>query len=281
MLGKGQAVSHTKASIQYGWNQEKDAEIVFKQNLAGETPTEITEEFKIIQSMNEKCEKNTLSFIISPTIEDGKKLDNLGLNKIADEFIKDMRLENHQAIAFVHNDKKHKHIHLYVNRIDFKGKAYNDSYISNHSYKSAERVAEKLHLKTIKQVQQEKLNRLKHIRKEIHNKHLKCIQINNPHSIQNYIDLMKKENIKVQPVINKQNKLQGFRYHYKGTNLKGSEVHRSMSINKLVPQINLKKEYAKNNGIQLANKIVHLPTNLATSIMKSLVKNVVKQITRY
>ncbi|GFD77093.1 hypothetical protein KUL113_65130 [Tenacibaculum sp. KUL113] len=49
MIGKGKAISHTKASIEYGWNQEKDAEIVYKQNLASETPKEITEEFKIIQ----------------------------------------------------------------------------------------------------------------------------------------------------------------------------------------------------------------------------------------
>ena len=42
MIGKGKSISHTKASISYGWNNEKDAEIVFRQNLLGETPLDLT-----------------------------------------------------------------------------------------------------------------------------------------------------------------------------------------------------------------------------------------------
>lgn len=74
MIGKGHSIARTGASIDYGWNQEKDAEVVLKEYLAGDTPQEITEEFKIIQSQNEHCINNTLSFILSPTIEDGKNL---------------------------------------------------------------------------------------------------------------------------------------------------------------------------------------------------------------
>jgi hypothetical protein len=48
MIGKGHAISSTRASIAYGWNQEKEAEVVLKEYLAGDTPIEITEEFKII-----------------------------------------------------------------------------------------------------------------------------------------------------------------------------------------------------------------------------------------
>lgn len=234
MIGKGKAISHTKASIEYGWNQEKDAEIVYKQNLAGETPKEITEEFKIIQSMNDNCERNTFSFVISPTIEDGQKLNTKDLNKVTNEFIKDMKLENHQAIAFVHNDKDHKHIHLYVNRIDFNGKAYNDSFIGKYSQKSAERVAEKLNLQTVKMIREQRLENLKDIRKYIQDKHEIAFNKYHPNNYQNYLKEMEKLNIKVHPVINKSsNKLQGFRYQFKDVNLKGSEVHRSMSINKL------------------------------------------------
>ena len=63
-----------------------------------------------------------------------------------------MKLINHQSIAFVHEDKKHKHIHLYVNRIDFNGNAYNDSFIGKKTQKIAEIVALKLGLKTVKEV---------------------------------------------------------------------------------------------------------------------------------
>jgi len=285
MIGKGKAISHTKASISYGWNQDKDADIVFKQNLAGETPKEVTEEFKIIQSMNKKCDLNTLSFVLSPTIEDGKKITNKGLNIITKEFVKDLKLENHQAIAFSHHDKDHLHVHLYINRINFNGIAYNDSFIGKRSQKAAERVAKKLNLKTVKQVQIDRLNGLKLIRKEIHDQHLKCLKFNKPSSFQEYINSMAQYKISVQPAINKKNQLQGFRYHYKNIDLKGSEVHRSMSINKLGPQINFKNtfqnDYSTTKGIQLYGKTVELPEKLTTSILESIPKNTYKQRIRH
>jgi hypothetical protein len=284
MIGKGKAISHTKISIEYGWDQEKDAEIVFKQNLAGETPLEITKEFKIIQSMNEKCERNTFSFIVSPTVEDGQKLDINGLTKITDEFIKDLKLENHQAIAFVHNDKAHKHIHLYVNRIDFNGKAFNDSFIGKKTQKAAERVAIKLKLQTVKQVQELKLTKLKSIRNEMKQKHDYCLENLKPTSFQDYVDKMKKLNINVVPVINKSNQLQGFRYKYKNVNLKGSEVHRNLSINKVAPKLqfnkNFKQNYLLKSGIPLSGSVVTLSANIIGKIALSLAKKVItKSIT--
>ena len=62
MIGIGKSISHTKVSIEYGWNQEKDAKIVFRNHLIGDNPTEITEEFLNIQSLNAQCKRKTLSF---------------------------------------------------------------------------------------------------------------------------------------------------------------------------------------------------------------------------
>ena len=38
MIGKGKSISHTMASMSYGWNQEKDAEVILKEFLHGDTP---------------------------------------------------------------------------------------------------------------------------------------------------------------------------------------------------------------------------------------------------
>ena len=92
MIGKGKSISHTKASISYGWNNEKDAEIVFRQNLLGESPLELTNEFKLTHQLNHSCKKNTLSFVLSPTIEDGKKLTLKNLEEITASFMKEMNL---------------------------------------------------------------------------------------------------------------------------------------------------------------------------------------------
>lgn len=231
MIAKAKSISHTKASISYGWNNEKDAVFILKQNVVGNSPSEIALEFRFIQDQNEKCKRNTMSFVLSPTIEDGRKLTSKNLAKITNDLIKDLKLEEHQAVAFVHNDKAHKHIHLYVNRIDFRGKAYKDNFISKRAQKAAERVAILNSLTTVAQVKEQKQNLNKEIRKEIFKNHNAFIN-EGLVSFKDYILKMKAMGIDAEPVINKNNRLQGFRYKYNGEDLKGSEVHRSMSITK-------------------------------------------------
>jgi len=281
MIGKGHAISRTKVSISYGWNQEKEAEVVLKEYLAGDTPDEITEEFKIIQSQNQRCHNNTLSFIVSPTIEDGKDLSKKDLGEIARKFLKEMNLQNHQAIGFVHRDKAHTHIHIYANRIGFDGKAYNDSFIGKRSQIAADNVAKELGLKRVRDVQQEKAQGLKGLRQEIKNINDRVLQ-SRPKSLDEYMKKMKDYKVKVIPTINKSNQLQGFRLEYKGVNLKASEVDRSMSGNRLIAEISQNrsptrlKEAPKN--LLVFNKPVQLSANLVTKINKEILKEAIKKV---
>ena len=281
MIGKGKSISHTKASMAYGWNQEKDGEIILKEFLHGDSPAEITKEFKMLQDQNYHCTKNTLSFVISPTIEDGKKLNKKELQAIAKRFIHEMKLGERQAIAFIHQDKDHKHIHLYVNRIDFNGVAYNDSFIGKRSQLAAEKVAEHMGLTTVKQVQFEKEFNLKEIRTEIKRRHDLTMKQFKPKSFDDYIKAMQVNSVKVIPTINNQKKLQGFRFEFDGHNLKGSEVHRNMSVGNIGKQISgihgasiLKENKV---SISLAGKMVELTPSLALKITKFIIKKVVQK----
>ena len=281
MIGKGKSISHTKASIGYGWNQEKNAEIVYSQHLAGQTPKEITGEFKIIQEQNRRCKNNTLSFVLSPTIEDGKNLSQKKLKDLTQGFVKQMNLKNNQAIAFVHRDKLHVHIHLYVNRIGFDGKAYKDNFMGKRSQLAAQQVAKEMGLTTVKDVQQEKQSELKQMRSQIKRIHEKVMEQNKPRDFDQYVKYMKKHNVKVIPSINRSNKLQGFRFEYKGQNLKGSEVHRSMSISNLALQLlkdNEKGILIKgSNTVHLLGKTVELSANIALRLAKTIVKKTIKK----
>ena len=280
MIGKGQAIGSTKASIDYGWNQEKEAEIVLKEHLAGDTPEQITEEFKIIQSQNDRCSKNTLSFIVSPTIKDGKELSHQDLEKIAQEFIKEMNLKNHQAIGFVHKDKEHTHIHIYANRISLNGEVYKDSFIGKRSQIAADNVAKQLGLTRVREVQQQRQQELNWQRLAIRHINNKVLE-NRPKSLDEYIKNMKACNVKVIPSINKSNQLQGFRFQYQGANLKGSEIHRSMTGSKLIASISQNNSYTRlreaPNALKLMNSTVQLSTNMASKIAKDLAKQVIKR----
>ncbi|SDN08977.1 relaxase/mobilization nuclease domain-containing protein [Kriegella aquimaris] len=281
MIGMGKSISHTGASMGYGLSEEKNPVIVYSQHVAGETPKEITQEFKIIQQQNHLCRKNTLSFVLSPTIEDGKELVNEGLHEITERFLKEMKLQENQAIAFVHRNKAHVHIHLYVNRINFQGKAYKDSFIGKRSQQVAERVAKQMGLTTVREVQQQKLDSVKEIRAEIKQLHEKVMTEMRPKDFDQYIKYMEQNDVEVIPSINKQNRLQGFRFAYNGENLKGSEVHRSMSMGRIAERIGFDKsatkKIAKDNTLKVLGKTVGITPNLAANIAKKAIKLAVKK----
>ena len=281
MIGKGTSIAHTGTSIDYGWNQEKDAEIVFSQHLAGNSPQEITEEFRLIQEENTRCQKNTLSIILSPTQEDGRNLSKQQLGELTQRFIKEMRLKERQAIAFVHRDKEHTHVHLYVNRIGFDGRAYNDSFIGKRSQLAAENVAKEMGLTPVKDVQLEKeLDSIK-VRLEIKEIHHKVMESHRPKTLDSYIKIMKERNVEVLPTINKADKLQGFRFQYEGHYFKASEVHRSISGGRIMAQLLQNKGVAipkeVDKSVQLLGKTVKMSTNLATSIAKNIIKKAIKR----
>ncbi|MDO6603975.1 relaxase/mobilization nuclease domain-containing protein [Arenibacter palladensis] len=281
MIGKGKSIAHTGASIEYGWNQEKEAEVVFSQHVAGNDAKQITEEFKLLQEQNIRCQKNTLSFVLSPTREDGKNLTAEKLKEMIQRFVAEMQLRERQAIAFVHRDKPHTHIHLYVNRIGFDGKAYNDSFIGKRSQLAAEKVAMEMGLTTAKEVQLEKeLDSIK-VRLEIKNVHQRIMENDRPKTLDSYIKAMKERSIEVIPSINKANKLQGFRFQYKGQNFKASEVHRSMSGGKIIGQLSqnrsVGKQIAAEKSVQRLGKTLEMSSNLAASIAKSIIKKTIKK----
>lgn len=281
MIGKGKSISHTRASMSYGWNQEKDAQVVYSQNITGDNPKEVSAEFRLTQELNENCQKNTLSFVISPTIDDGKNLNKKELSKICEQFMKEMKLRDRQAIAFVHKDKKHKHIHFYVNRVDFKGRAYKDSFIGKRSQKAAEKVAEKMQLTTVKQVQWEKEHKLAPIRAEIKRRHELTFRQFRPRTFKAYIKGMETNGVKVIPSINKSNKLQGFRFEFDKYNLKGSEIQRSMSGGNIGKRLSAEQGISiflkKNTELKLANKTVELSTGIIKTIAKSIIKKTISK----
>lgn len=284
MIGKGKSIAHTRASMSYGWNQEKDAEVVLKEYLYGETPNEITKEFEMLQDLNDNCKKNTLSFVISPTIEDGRKLEKERLEAITRHFIQKMKLQERQAIAFVHRNKGHTHIHLYVNRIDFNGQAYNDSFIGKRSQQAAERVAERMHLTTVRQVQFEKEFNLREIRVEIKRRHDLAMRQFKPRGMDDYVKVMKANRVEVIPVINKQNKLQGFRFVFDGHNLKGSEVHRTMSVGNIAQQIAGRStaeiqlsSKTRTATVKLMGKAVDLTPNVSLKIARFILKKAIQK----
>jgi hypothetical protein len=104
----------------------------------------------------------------------------------------------------------------------------NKSKLGKRSQLSAEKVAEKMGLTTVKQVQFEKEFNLKELRTEI--KRILELPLNHlkRKSLDACIMAMETNGVEVIPTTNNQNKLQRFRFEFNGHNLKSSDFYSNL-----------------------------------------------------
>lgn len=263
MIAKGKSIQHGSNAIDYALKKEH-SEVIDKRHIIGNTGKEIKEEFRMFQNLNHRTTNKDMSFVLSPEPNDGNRLTNSDYRKVSDDFLKAMKLDKHQAIVVKHSDKSHTHLHLFVNRIDSQGRAYNDSFVSKQSQTIADKVALENGLTRARNVQAFNKELHKDLRQQLFDKH-KVILQHKPRDFKTYCDLMQSSGVKVLTTINKGGNLQGYRLVFNGHNFKASEVHRSMTLSKM--------------GIE---KGIGISTNLNPTLKIGFkgVKTIVKGITR-
>jgi hypothetical protein len=144
-----------------------------------------------------------------------------------------MKLDDHQFISFLHTDEKHKHLHIFVNRIDFDGKAYKDHFISKKAQRIAESVAKEWGFTTAKEIQQQNEQRLGSYIKEAHQRVLTVM----PRDINDYAQLMEEYGIQTHRRIASDGKVVGLKFQIGEETIKGSSVGREFSAANLQKQI--------------------------------------------
>jgi len=257
MIAKAKSITHTSKSIDYCLKKDK-AEIIDKRFVFGSNGKAISKEFKLFQDLNTRCEKNTISFVLSPDPKDGTRLSNNDFKAISESFLEKLGLTNHQAIIIKHSEKKHTHLHILCNRINTKGKAYADNFISKKSQSIVDTIAKEYSLIRAKEVQNFKKLETKEIKKDLYKIHQEVLK-SNPKDFLTYSKLMYAKGIEIKPTINKSNNLQGFRVLYQNFNLKASEIHRNMTLYKMTLE----------KSIDL-NPVLKLGIELTKSTMKNI-----------
>ena len=227
----------------YVIDDQKGIEIL-RNNLCGETPIELFQEMKILQNLNQNATNKLISMVLSPHVADGEKLSKKQLQNLTKEFLKELEIDTNQSqfIAFMHTEKRHRHIHILLNRVDEKGKLLKDHHIGKKAQWAAHRVAEKNELVSAKQMRIDKIRASesfefdsKNLRKEMFRKHLN-VMATKPNTMEKYLSKMLIKEIKFIPTINKQGELQGFRVRdmESQTEMKASEIHRNMGLKNLI-----------------------------------------------
>lgn len=228
MIAKAKSISHVSNGINYAKNKIEALEIS-RNLLIGETGKEMAKEFRVFQNLNARCQRNSFSIVLSPTIPDGERLTNYDFAKLTNDFLSRMNLNENQFISFLHSDEEHKHLHIFVNRINTNGKAYKDNFISKKAQRIAERVAKDWNFTTARQIQEEKENRLKTLITGTHEK----ILPQKPKNIFEYANLMKLYGIQVHLKHASNEKVVGLKFQVGKDSIKASSVHRSLSAARL------------------------------------------------
>ncbi len=242
MIGKAKSCIGGTALANYVMKDTKGYELL-RNNLSGVTPTEILQEMKIIQNLNQKAQYKTLSLVLSPEKIEGKKLTNKELQEMTLDFLKELKIDtkNQQYLAFVHTEKEHKHIHIICNRVKDNGTLVSDNFIGKKAQWAAHRIAKERGLISAKERMIENLKNIEQgkdnnraIKNRILEKH-NLVMETNPKSMEEYRRKMYDFGVKVIPTINRQGLIQGYRFLdlESGNNFKASEIHRKLGLNVL------------------------------------------------
>ena len=276
MIGMAQSCKGGIALANYVMQDEKGYELL-RNGLCGETPSEILNEMKVIQNLNQRAEKKTFSLVISPEKKEGQRLSDKELREINKDIMK------HQFIAFFHTVKANNHIHIIANRVKEDGRLINDSHIGKRAQWAGHNVAKERGLTSAKEVMIDKIQNIERendldrtIKGVILKKHSSVMKMH-PKSMEEYQKMMLDLGVEVVPTVNKQGQIQGHRMIdlATGKNFKASEIHRQLGLK------NIMKEGIpfKNNDVKLTHGLIKTQ-NLALDLSMKIVKKLAKEIIR-
>ncbi|MEW4924141.1 relaxase/mobilization nuclease domain-containing protein [Algibacter sp. 2305UL17-15] len=273
MISKAKSCPGGTALFHYVVNEDKGYELL-RNGLSGVTPKELYSDMAIFQNQNLKCKNNTISIVLSPTIEDSSRMSDYQLKELTKGFLKEMNLDpkSNQFIAFIHTEKDHKHLHILLNRVKSDGKLINDSFISKKAQDAAHKMALEYGWTSAKDIKETREREQKEFTKEVRSIIKKAHYLvlkGKPKNLVAYQKDMAKFGIQVLPTINKQGNIQGYRFIHdaSGTNLKASEVDRNLKLNKLFSNEN---EISRNSNNWNKESVIN-DYSLNASIFKSII----------
>ena len=254
MVSKAKAIRGSAQSISYIQSDKVlgDAMELDRYGIVSDNPNEILQELRIMQEANEKCQKNTISMVISPSSE--KEFSKAELREITREHLKGLGLENNQYLATVHQSTGHTHIHIIANRIDEHGKAVSDSFISKRSQDISERIAQEKGLLTAKDWKKINDVTISPVKEEIKQAH--DFAKSKAHDFSQYSELMKSRGVQVLPTINKQGEMQGFKFLHEQSAMtfKASDIGKNTGVKDLL-QNRVQIPYLSAPYLEVAKKI--------------------------
>ena len=243
MIGKCKAIAHGSTALDYIFREGKLGCRLAFHNLCSREPKAIHEEMKVVSDYNSRCRNKFLRIEIGIAPQDEKKLPVSELMRISHLFAKRMGLDNHQWVAVTHKDTDNRHIHIIANRISLCGEVYDTTFVSNRAARVAEDISREKGLTIAKEVKAERKHQKvkanptrEEAKKELQRICYTLLDKYKGTGITGnsmFLYELNKNGITIERVKNKQGKVYGLKFSYRGQSFKASEVGREFGYRSL------------------------------------------------
>lgn len=181
MYGKILHGSSFGGLVNYVNDSRKNATLVAASDGVNLTNNQtITDSFVMHAGLSSRTKKPVAHFVLAFSPHDAPRIDNILLGQLANEYLQKMGYDDNQFVAFRHYDKEHPHVHVIVNRVNFKGKCTKDSHEKDKNVKVCKDLTQKfgLHIASGKEaVKAQRLRTMDAIRYQIMHAVKKSLQV--------------------------------------------------------------------------------------------------------
>jgi len=130
--------------VNYVLDERKDPKIIMSTGVRNYDKKFIIDDFNFIRNLHKKVLKPALHISLSFAHED--RLSEKQIQDAVRLYVKYMELKDRQTMVVRHNDTKHDHVHLVINRIDDQGRLLKDSFERYQSKKVTKRIEKEMNL---------------------------------------------------------------------------------------------------------------------------------------
>lgn len=108
--------------------QKPGAEVLVAEGIRTETVSAMVADFNLQRRLRPELEKAVGHIALNFSAQDTAKLSPAIMAERAWEYLERMQIRNTQYLIVLHQDRKHPHLHIVYNRVDYEGKTISDKF---------------------------------------------------------------------------------------------------------------------------------------------------------
>ncbi|OKL39993.1 relaxase/mobilization nuclease domain-containing protein [Pontibacter flavimaris] len=242
--------------------QKPGAEVLVAEGIRTETVSAMVADFNLQRRLRPELEKAVGHIALNWSAQDMAKLTPTIMAERAKEYLERMQIRNTQYLIVQHQDRRHPHLHIIYNRVDYEGKTISDKFQHRRNAKVCREmtVQHGYYLAPDKgQVKRERLKGADKVKYELHDAVKEALR-----SAQSWYELehlLKAKGISISYKYRRgTEQVQGVSFHVGELSFKGSAVDRSLSYGNITRQL----EQNKQQSLETA----HVPQPKQESIVR-------------